>query len=57
VKKTHLVIDDDVLAAAMVAGSYKTHREAVIAGLAALVKQAAREKAHARAQRRRRDAR
>jgi Arc/MetJ family transcription regulator len=52
-----LVIDDAVLAAAMVAGPYKTHREAVIAGLSALIKQAAREKANARTQRRRRDAR
>jgi antitoxin ParD1/3/4 len=56
-KKTHLAIDDAVLAAAMMAGPYKTHREAIVAGLRALVRQAAAEKAKVRAQRRRRDAR
>ena len=56
-KKTHLMIDDAVLAAAMMAGPYKTHRDAVVAGLMALVRQAAGVKAKARAQRRRRDPR
>ncbi len=56
-KKTHLLIDDAVLAAAMMAGPYKTHRDAIVAGLAALVQKAARAKTTARAQRRRNDSR
>jgi Arc/MetJ family transcription regulator len=56
-KKTHLLIDDAVLAAAMMTGPYKTHRDAVVAGLAALVQQAARAKTKARARRWRNDPR
>jgi Arc/MetJ family transcription regulator len=56
-KKTHLLIDDAVLAAAMMTGPYKTHCDAVVAGLAALVQQAARAKTKARARRWRNDPR
>ena len=56
-KKTCLVIDDAVVAAAMMAGPYKTHRDAVIAGLTALVRQAVGSKLKPRAQIRRRDPR